>query len=141
LTVASALIVLGFGRALGSMLPEVVVAMAIDVVAGFALVTLLACAWYAFGREVVTASPSDLTIDHNVLLLRFRRRNYAAKSVTNLRAVPPGQVVWRGRLVRAVAALAFDCEGQCVRFGAGVVGSAAEQVIHALRGGLIPQGG
>jgi hypothetical protein len=98
---------------------------------------LLACAWYRFRREIITATGATLSIEHRIFRRGRKVKTYAADRVQNVRAVGLGQVMLRGRPVSAIAsALAFDYEGQNIRFGAGLVGAEAESVVAAIKDGM-----
>jgi hypothetical protein len=123
----------------GVRVPELVGAGLLGIAAYAAYGAALAAAWCLVGREVVTATPQSLSIEH-FIIRRRRTQQYSAGKVMNLRVQPAGQVMRRGRPVRAVAGLVFDYDEQTVRFGAGLVGAEADAVVADLRSGMTPPG-
>jgi hypothetical protein len=123
----------------GVRVPELVGIALLGIAAYASYGAVLATAWHLVGREVVTATPVSLTIEH-FIIRRRRTQQYSAGNVMNLRAQSAGHVMRRGRPVRAAAALAFDYDDKTVRFGGGLAGAQADAVVADLRGGMTPPG-
>ncbi len=102
-----------------------------------AYVLVIAVAWLLIGREIVTATPETLRIEHRILR-RVNGRSYSTTGVVNLRAVSGGPVMHRGRVVEGAPALSFEYGGRVVRFGAGLAGATGEQVAADLRYRMAP---
>ncbi|BDG01586.1 hypothetical protein [Anaeromyxobacter oryzae] len=124
----------------GVRVPEFVGAGLLGIAACATYGAALATAWYLVGREVVTATPASITIEH-FIIRRRRTEQYSAGKVMNLRAQAAGRVMRRGRLVRALAALAFEHDGETVRFAVGLAGAEADAVLADLQSGLMTPGG
>ncbi len=89
-------------------------------------------------EEIVTASPQALVIDRQILRWpRWReRRTYEAQRVKNFHFLldldNPAQITRKGNYSPWAVSLAFYCDGCLVRFGAGVMGTDADEVKQAL---------
>lgn len=133
--VAAALLLVGMRP--GVRVPDLVLIALLGIAAYASYGAALATAWHLVGREVVTATPVSLTIEH-FIVRRRRTQQYSASKVTNLRARGAGHVIRRGHPVRAAPALAFEYDAQTVSFGGGMAGAAAEALATELAMAMEP---
>jgi hypothetical protein len=93
-------------------------------------VSLHAWLWMLTGREVVTASAAVLTVRRQVAGLG-RARQYAVSAIRDVRIIPwtAPPSFWASRQ----GSILFDYGSDTVRFGVGLTGTEARQLVQALR--------
>jgi hypothetical protein len=93
--------------------------------------------WTAFGEEIVQVREGSLKLRRDILDLG-RSQTFSLSSVRNLRAsgIFPSHSNWENMLIQMKlrgGTVAFDCEGETVRFGIQLTEPEAQEVVAVLK--------